>query len=197
MSRRTRPRPVKHSPQSLAWAAPPAGRRFALHSLDERLRRRPSRTQRTVSLRVGTQVQALLSSEGRSAGRGRTGDGRGRGACRSGRAGVHGPSTSPQAADAAAVEGDGEPRLRQAHEHAAQGRWRLSHAARPHLAGQGPLQVLRRADPDEPALDAHRQGASASRADRHGPHARAEARPFPKTPSQVAVASPLEPCCVT
>jgi hypothetical protein len=82
--------------------------------------------QPALSLRLGPQIQAVLSREGRTAGgcgtgqsRGRSGGSAGRGAC----AGSHAGTKAP---DAPALEGDQFSRLRPADADATQGRRQLS-----------------------------------------------------------------------
>jgi len=87
---------------------------------------RTARAQPALSLRLGPQVQTLLSREGRHAGGCRPGQGRSgrnRSLVRCGRARAR---TSAKASDSPALEGDHLPRLRPAHTVAAQGRRQLS-----------------------------------------------------------------------
>ena len=81
--------------------------------------------QPALSLRLGPQIQTLLSREGRAGGC-RTGQSRSRNGCRLARGGRADSHTITKAPDAPALEGDHVPRLRSEDAHAAQGRWKLS-----------------------------------------------------------------------
>ena len=82
--------------------------------------------QPALSLRLGPQVQTLLSREGRPTGGCRTGQSCSRSGCSTVRDGHVGSHTSTKAPDAPAVEGDHVSWLRPARaDDATQGRWRL------------------------------------------------------------------------
>jgi hypothetical protein len=81
-------------------------------------------------LRLGPQIQTLLSREGRRAGGRLTGRSRDGSGCstRGASAGSHAGAEAP---DPAAMEDDDVPGLRPAHPNAAEGRWELSDGWRP------------------------------------------------------------------
>jgi hypothetical protein len=81
--------------------------------------------QSALPLRLGPQIQALLSREGRPAGGCRTGQRRSRSGCSIVGSGCAGSHASPKTQDGAALEGDHVSRLRPAHADAPQGRRRL------------------------------------------------------------------------
>jgi hypothetical protein len=87
--------------------------------------------QSALPLRLGPQIQTLLSREGRRTGGCRTGQSRNRSGCSIAR-GAHVDSrTSTKDPDAPALEGEHFSWLRPAHADATQGRWQLSEAIRP------------------------------------------------------------------
>jgi len=86
--------------------------------------------QPALSLRLGPQIQTLLSREGRPTGGRRTGPSRGRHGCSIVRGGHVDSHTSTKASNAPALEGDHLSWLRPAHADATQGRWQLSEATR-------------------------------------------------------------------
>jgi len=77
-------------------------------------------------LRLGPQIQTLLSREGRCTGDGRTGQSRGGSGGPASRGGHVGSQTSTKTGNAPALEGDHFSWLRPAHADATQGRWQLS-----------------------------------------------------------------------
>jgi hypothetical protein len=98
----------------------------------------PTRAQRSMSLRLGPQVQALLSGEGRSRGGSGARQGGGSSDCRSSVGGNSiGADAAAEASDASALEGDDVARLRAENADAPEGRRQLKDAAR------GPLRQSR------------------------------------------------------
>jgi hypothetical protein len=92
-----------------------------------------------LSLRLGSQIQTLLSREGRRTSGGRTGKSRSRSGCSVVRGGHVGSHTSTKGPDGPALEGDHFPRLHPAHADATQGRWQLSEA----IPGPCSLKMVR------------------------------------------------------
>ena len=117
--------------------------------------------QPALSLRLGPQVQTLLSREGRRTGGCRPGQSRRGSGCSIARGGHVGSHTNTKAPDAPALEGDHFSWLRPAHADATQGRWQLSEAIPPNpltlnprarsllLAPRGPMRPRqgRKSDP--------------------------------------------------
>ena len=98
--------------------------------------------QRPLPLRLGSQVQTLLSRQGRGPGGGGTGQGHGRRGGGAPRGGHGGPFTAAETPDAPAVEGRHVSWLRPAYADAPQGRRRLI-ALAPAAAGSVPKTTCR------------------------------------------------------
>jgi hypothetical protein len=97
-----------------------------------------------LSLRLGSQIQTLLSREGRRTSGGRTGKSRSRSGCSVVRGGHVGSHTSTKGPDGPALEGDHFSWLHPAHADATQGRWQLSSGlANPLYVIDRQLQPLR------------------------------------------------------
>jgi hypothetical protein len=96
-----------------------------------------------LSLRLGPQIQTLLSREGQRTSGGRTGQSRsgsGGSVVRGGRVGSH---TTTKAPDGPALEGEHFSWLRPAHADATQGRWQLSEPTRSHRLTRWPFALAR------------------------------------------------------
>jgi hypothetical protein len=106
-----------------------------VHSFNDRSHRCTARAQRALSLRLGPQIQTLLSRERRPRGSGRTGKSRSRSSGSIVRRRGCDAHAGAKATNGPALEGDLYSWLRSALADATQGRWQLKRQAKPESSG--------------------------------------------------------------